>query len=215
MAPDQTIDSQVVVEALQKASNKVKERREEIRELDAACGDGDLGITVKRGFTAVEQLLNNIEDAPIDKILRQAGMEFNAAAASTFGALFATALIKASEEIENKAQIDVEDLSLMLEAACTGIKSRGGAELGDKTLLDALIPATESVKHVASNNGTIKEALEKAATAAEEGLSNTKGMEPKTGRAKQLGGQAKEVQDPGATIVYLLFDALASYKCQS
>lgn len=216
MPPKQTVNSQEVVNALRKASSRVKAKQDQIRELDAACGDGDLGITVKRGFTAIEQLLADIEDGSLDGILRQIGMEFNNAAASTFGALFATALVSASKEVKNKTQINVDDLFSMLKAACTGVQSRGGAELGDKTLLDALIPATESVGEVASSNSaTIEKALEEAVIAAQRGLESTKGMKPQVGRAKQLGGKVNDVQDPGATVVYIFLVGLSYYDCQS
>ena len=204
------LEKDELTKILKVASNHVQKKQELIRDLDAACGDGDLGITVKRGFNAVKELLKDVEGLSISEVLKKAGLEFNTSAASTCGVLFATAFTKAGAEVKDKSTIELGDLRRMVDAAVKGIKHRGGAEVGDKTILDALVPAAEELSHAVGSNLSLEKGLKKAKEAAKTGAENTMGMEPKTGRAKQLGGKSKEVQDPGATVVYLFLEGLAS-----
>ena len=200
------------VSVFREASRAIREKREEIRRLDAACGDGDLGITVDKGFKAVEGVLEdfNPEEDELGKTLKKAGMEFNSRAASTFGVFVATACMQAGDAIGDKVALTLADIVSMLEAAAEGISDRGGAEVGDKTILDALVPAVEATKGALQKGMTVKEALRKAAGAAESGARGTKGMKPRTGRAKQLGDRAIDVQDPGATVVHYFLDEIAN-----
>jgi len=198
-----------IVHILKKAACQMQEKHiKKLRDLDAAIGDGDLGITISKGFKAMEEVLSIPKEVKINKLLKDIGMAFNEAASSTFGTFFATAFIKAGSAVEDKEAIDVGDLSRMFQAAVQGIIKRGRANLGDKTILDALIPASEAVKQVAEKDGSIYEALQRATSAAKEGVERTKDLRAKTGRARSFGERTKGVQDPGATALYFFLSEL-------
>ncbi len=205
-----SLDAEQALALFKEVSKKVREKQDEIRELDASCGDGDLGLTVNKGLKAVEGVLEDYEgEDDLGKILKKAGMEFNNNAASTFGVFFATGCMKAAEVVEGKDRIELSDLPELFSKAADGISRRGDSEVGDKTLLDALVPASEALEEAIEEGKEMGEALVEASRAAKEGAENTVGMEPKTGRAKQLGDRAVQAQDPGATVVYFFLEELA------
>lgn len=206
------LSSQEVVSLFMETSKALRKRREEIRKLDAACGDGDLGRTINNGLQAVEEVLQNVEEeTDIGQMLRKAGMEFNNNAASTFGVFFATACMEAGKVVKGETKIKLSDIEDMFKAAVEGIEERGDAEVGDKTILDALVPAYEAIERSISDDQSLTTAFENAAQVAKEGAENTKGMEPKTGRAKQLGDRAIEAKDPGAMVVYFFLKELVNH----
>lgn len=204
---EQMLDSKQLCQAFRFIAEAMKARSDDLRELDAACGDGDLGVTVTKGFTAIEKQLGKLEGEPPGRLLKTLGMTFNNAAASTFGVFFATACMYASKSIEKKDHISVEDLCTMLKGAVEGIEVRGRAKIGDKTILDALIPAQQAAEQAVKNGQVWPGALAAATAAAKKGAEDTRGLVPKAGRARWLGEQVQEAQDPGATFVYLFLDA--------
>lgn len=208
----QKLDSKDLATILKKSAADVRARKEGIRKLDADWGDGDLGITVDKGFKAFGSKISEIEGGKPDigEMIRRGGLEFNNAASSTFGALFATACMEAGKTVGGKKEIELDDLRDICRGAVEGIKKRGGAEVGDKTMLDALVPACDRLEEALQNEESMSAAVKKAAAAAEEGVEKTKGMEPKQGRGRQVGEKAKEVQDPGATVVSILLRSIAS-----
>ena len=175
----------------------------EVRDLDAEIGDGDLGITVQKGFKAVEVFLDTTETSDLPSLLRQVGVEFSEANPSTFSAFFATAFRKAAVAVKEKESIGAEDLCAMFEAAMNGIMKLGKSKAGDKTLLDALIPAVEAVCSGAKDTDDVHALLSDAADAAETGMESTVGMISQKGRARSFGERTRDVRDPGATVVYL------------
>ena len=185
----------------------MKSRSEQLRELDAACGDGDLGITVTKGFAAIEERLADLQGEPPPRLLQALGITFNNAAASTFGVFFTTAFMHAGKSIEKRDRIEVEDLGPMLRSAADGIMVRGRANVGDKTILDALVPASEAAQATIVRGGGWTDVLEAAAAAARRGAEGTKELLPKAGRARWLGEQARGSQDPGATFVQFFLEA--------
>jgi len=205
--PEYVLDSEKLRQAFRFIAKAMKAKSDELRDLDAACGDGDLGITVTKGFTAIEKKLDELEGEPPARLLRTLGMTFNNAAASTFGVFFATACMNAGRSIEEKDTINVEDFSSMLKTAAEGIAVRGGAKVGDKTILDALIPAQQAGAAAVKNGQAWREVLAAVTAAAKEGAEATRGLVPKAGRARWLGEQVQEIQDPGATFVYMFLDA--------
>ena len=193
--------------AFRTIATDMKARSEELRELDAACGDGDLGITVTKGFTAIEETLSRLEGESPSRSLKSLGITFNNAAASTFGVFFATAFMHAGKSVEGADEITEEGFCAMLASAAEGIATRGRAKVGDKTILDALVPAHRAAQEAVDSGGTWPEVLAAAAGAAREGAERTRGLEPKHGRARWLGDQAKETQDAGATFVWFFLEA--------
>lgn len=203
MTEDTILSMQQLLKALPQVAKGMKARSDELRRLDAACGDGDLGFTVTKGTEAIEAKLPELEGLTLDKMFQTIGMTFNNAAASTFGVLFASAFRSAGKVLVDKEGIGASDLCAMLQAAVEGISKRGKAKVGDKTVLDALVPASEAACKAAKENHSLHQVLEEAVTAAKLGAEKTKGMTPKIGRARWLGEKTKDVQDPGATFVYM------------
>jgi dihydroxyacetone kinase-like protein len=186
---------------------------EQITSLDAAIGDGDLGVTCRLGMQAALDSPAREAENLADAVLK-AGMAFNSSAASTFGALVATAAMRAAKYAKDNA-LSEWDLSAIIgaaEATAAGIRQRGGgAELGDKTMLDALIPAIEAMKAAQAEGKSLAESLGAAAAAAQAGAEATKPLKSKFGRAGWLQDQTIGVQDPGATVVAIVIQALAEY----
>jgi phosphoenolpyruvate---glycerone phosphotransferase subunit DhaL len=187
------------------------DQAESLRELDAASGDGDLGVTMTIGWGAVRQALPTLGQGDVGTLLAQAGMTFNKAAASTFGVLLATALMRAGRELKGATELGLADVIRGAEGAFQGVRERGKADVGDKTMLDAMAPAIEALKQAEAAGQALAPALAAAAEAAGRAAVATAGMTPKFGRASWLGERAAKVQDPGATAVALMLKALADF----
>lgn len=204
------IGIRVLVEALMRAATWTRSHRDLVRDLDASCGDGDLGVTIQKGFSAVENLLKTVrtKDCTISDLLSEVGITFNRAAASSFGVFFAIAFRRAGNACRKKDQLKTDDVVRMLDAAIEGVMDRGKARPGDKTLLDALVPANEALRQSQESGIGLRAGLENAARAARAGAEATQAMTAKKGRARQLGPQSEGVQDPGATVVYIFLEGL-------
>jgi dihydroxyacetone kinase-like protein len=124
------------------------------------------------------------------------------------GPLYGTMFLRASTAVAGKSELSDEDLVALLQAAVDGIIQRGKANLGDKTMLDALSPASDAFKQAVANNASTQEALQQAVAAAEEGMKNTIPLVAKKGRASYLGDRSSGHQDPGATSAYLILKTL-------
>lgn len=196
-------------EALRRVSLDAADRAEDLRKLDAAAGDGDLGVTMTIGWGAVREALPNLGSGDLGSLLAQAGMTFNKAAASTFGVLLATALMRAGRELKGQETADLADLIRAMEGALQGVKDRGKAEVGDKTMLDSMAPAIAALKESQAAGATLAEAFAQAAQAALSAAEATAGMTPKFGRASWLGPRAAQIQDPGATAVAFMLGSFA------
>jgi len=206
MSPE-TLNAEQLRSGLRVVAARMKERADELRELDAACGDGDLGITVTKGFKAIDARLDELQGDPPGRLLATLGMTFNNAAASTFGVFFATGFMHASNCIADQQDVSAADFCEMLAEAAEGIKTRGHADVGDRTILDALVPAADAAQTALLAGGSFADVLLAAAGAAKQGAANSSNLLPKTGRARWLGDKVKGTQDPGATFVYFFLDA--------
>lgn len=204
----QSLDGEQLRLAFQFIAEEMKTKSEALRKLDAACGDGDLGITVKNGFTAIQNQLEKLRGEPPERLFRTLGMTFNNAAASTFGVFFATAFMHAGKAIEGKSSINASDVAAMLRSASEGIMTRGRATVGDRTLLDALVPACDAADEaITTSGGDLRVVFATAAEAAARGARATCDLTPKVGRARWLGDKIKGVEDPGAAFVTYFLEA--------
>lgn len=193
-----------VVAALRKQASDLTAQADALRALDAAIGDGDLGITVTIGFQALCEALPQLEGADLGTLLMRAGMAFNRKAASTFGALYASMMMRAARAAKGIDAIGANEFAAMLSAAVEGVQERGKAQLGDKTMLDALIPAAEAATAAAKAGASLVETVGRAAEAAEEGARATVGMRARAGRSSWFSERTEGVPDPGATAVSLM-----------
>ena len=207
----QCLRSQDLLAALAKMADDLPGEAERLRELDAAIGDGDLGVTITIGFEAVAKGLTELQDADISTILLKSGMTFNRHAASTFGALLATMMMAAAKAVKGIDELGTREAAAMLTAAVEGVKKRGKAAAGDKTLLDALIPAAEALSAAAEEDSPLADALQQAASAAEQGVASTVEMKSRIGRASWFADRTVGVADPGATAISLMLNSFSDF----
>lgn len=196
---------------LRMLSEEMPQHKDHLRELDAQIGDGDLGITIAIGMKAIRDGLADLEGEEPGMILAKSGMNFNREAASTFGAIFATALMSAGKHVRGKGAIETADLPGMIEAAASGVSARGGAKPGEKTILDVLLPMAETLEKQAVDGASLADAAAAAHETCEQALQETKQMEAKHGRGGWLKEKSIGIQDPGSTAVCLMMDCFARF----
>lgn len=203
------IQGPAVIAALQRASKELISQSDYLTSLDQAMGDGDTGITLSKVSNA---LLDYCEANPVVEdfgtYLMSAGMAANKAAPSTLGTLTATALMRAGKVVKGKSQITNEDLALMFNAAVEGIQHRGKAQLGDKTLVDAIHPAGEAFVAAIDNGESLEVAGERALQAAQEGRDSVTPLRSKIGRASWIGERTKGAVDPGCAAFVIALKAV-------
>lgn len=186
----------------------ISSNKQFLTDLDAAIGDGDHGINLSKGFTAVFQKLKTSPIKDCSDIFKLSGMAIVSNVGGASGPLYGTALMKAAPVVSGKTELTLEDFRNVLNAGINGIKLRGGANKGDKTMLDALIPALDELdKAIAANIDTLT-ALENAYNAAKKGVEYTKTIAARKGRASYLGDRSIGHQDPGATSSSLILKAV-------
>jgi dihydroxyacetone kinase-like protein len=198
---------------MQKLAADLEAANESITQLDAEIGDGDLGVTCRLGLRAALDAASSLGNAALGEILLKAGMAFNSAGASTFGAFVATAAMRAAKHMKDQ-NLEAWDLSALigaLTAAAHGIEQRGKASRGEKTLLDALWPAIEALQASQKDGKSLAQALADAAAAAAAGATATKPLRSKFGRAAWMQDRTVGVEDPGARVVAVVVNSLAEY----
>lgn len=177
-------------------------------ELDSVAGDGDFGMSVAKGFKEVKKSWSEIPRDDIGAFLKETGMIVTEYCGGASGPIWGSAFRGAAKSAKAKEEVNVAEFADMLETAVAGIQKRGGAKLGDKTLLDALIPATEAVKKAAADQETIDVAMTNAAKAAQEGAEKTKEMVASKGRATYVGDRSLSHPDAGAMALGIIFDGI-------
>ena len=183
------------------------ENSDYLTKLDAAIGDGDHGANMDRGFKAVMLKLPDVADKDIGTILKTVGMTLISTVGGAAGPLYGTFFLQAGMNSTGKMELNLEDWLLALETAVAGVVMRGKAELGDKTMVDALSPAVDSLKHSMDDHLTIGQAVQLSAEAAQQGMVDTIPLVARKGRASYLGERSAGHQDPGATSSYLILQA--------
>ena len=195
-----------IVEGMAK---KIEAEKEYLTELDNEIGDGDHGINLARVFEAVEKKLPSLAGGDIGALLKGVGMQLVSTVGGASGPLYGTAFMKAGMACKGLTEIDGPAFVKAMEAAVDGIKMRGKATEGEKTMLDALCPALKVLQDDVTAGKSLKEALQDAAQAAEKGVEYTKTIIATKGRASYLGERSLGHQDPGATSSLYLLQVLA------
>lgn len=199
-----------IYKCISKISEKIIADKDFLTELDREIGDSDHGINMARGFNAVMEKLSPDEN-DIGAVLKKTGMTLLSKVGGASGPLYGTAYMEAGKIMAGKTEINAEDLKLIFEAAIAGIQKRGKAVKGEKTMLDALIPATEKYSQKISEGSDIVSALDEACKSAREGVEFTKTIIATKGRASYLGERSIGHQDPGATSMTLTLEAILDY----
>ncbi|HXM01702.1 MAG TPA: dihydroxyacetone kinase subunit DhaL [Chthoniobacterales bacterium] len=180
-------------------------------DLDGEMGDADFGKTLADGFRAVlRQLDGDIDRSSIGTFLMKVGSAFAGSAGGTTGPMWGTAFLRAGINSKEKQTIDLNDLVLMGRAAIAGMMARGNAVRGDKTLLDALIPAVDQLEeHARTAPKDLLPALQAAASVAEDAIEGTRQWTAKRGRQSYAGDRTVGTLDPGIVAVAMMLKAVA------
>ncbi len=199
-------DARTVVDAVAAA---VEANADILSQLDAVGGDGDHGVSLTIGVRAVQAALAAEMPPTVGGVLQKVGMTLVNAVGAAMGPIFGTAFIRAGAAANTAETLDGSAVAAILKAAVDGVVTRGKAQAGDKTMLDALIPAAEAAARSADGGAGIGEVLNAAAAAAAAGARSTSDMIAKRGRAAKLGERTRGHQDAGATSTALILETIA------
>ncbi|MFW5693583.1 MAG: dihydroxyacetone kinase subunit DhaL [Alkalispirochaeta sp.] len=183
------------------------ENKEYLTQLDSAIGDADHGINMARGFTAAKKALADNPPDDVGAALKAVSMTLIKTVGGASGPLFGTFFLKAAVAATGKSELDADGVLTLFTEGIGGIKQRGKAEVGDKTMVDAWEPALSALTERRAAGASVKEMLDAAVSAAEEGRDSTIPLVARKGRASYLGERSKDHQDPGATSVVLMLAA--------
>ena len=211
MTFDQTgqLSYQDVAGWIRRFAAAITENRTYLTELDSAIGDADHGINMDRGFAAVLPKLDALPGDDIGVAFRTVGSTLISTVGGASGPLYGTLFLQFGIATAGQTSIGLTQWLAGLDAAIAAIKRLGKAEPGDKTMLDALIPARDALSQALSDGASPAEALDATVTAAEEGMKATIPLVARKGRASYLGERSAGHQDPGATSTFLLMRAAA------
>jgi dihydroxyacetone kinase-like protein len=217
-APREAVTTAGAVAWLRAFAAEVAARRDELTELDAAIGDADHGVNMDRGMQAVvaklpaEVAASNGEGAgetpALGALFKAAGMTLVSTIGGAAGPLYGTLFLEMGRAAADRTTLSAAEWSGVVGAGVAGVQMRGKAEAGDKTMVDALLPAAEALK-VAAAGASLGDALQAAADAARGGMEATVPLVARKGRASYLGERSAGHQDPGATSSWLLLRTAA------
>jgi len=202
------MDAATITSWMREIDAAVRRERDHLVQLDAAIGDGDHGTNMTRGFEAVVQALDGDPGSPPGKLLILAGRTLVSTVGGASGPLWGSALRSGGRVLGEQPTFDGLELVQVLAAALASVKDLGTAAVGDKTMVDALEPAVDTLRARLTEGASIDDALDAAAAAAEAGMRATVPLQARKGRASYLGERSVGHQDPGATSTALLIRAL-------
>ena len=203
-----SLTSPLLADWLRRAAAVFAEQRARLTQLDSDVGDGDHGENLARGFQAVVAKLPAAETAEPAALFKNVAMTLISTVGGASGPLYGSFFLDAGKAVAGKPELDLSDWTAALEAGVRGMQNRGKAAPGDKTMLDALLPALEALR--AGGEGTsLTDALRRSAEAADTGAKSTEPWVARKGRASYLGERSAGHLDPGAVSSALLLAALA------
>jgi len=188
---------------------------DELCEMDARMGDGDLGLTMKKGFNAMPEILDAIDETDLGKKLMKAGMKMASVVPSTMGTLMASGVMNGGKMLAGAESIDAKGFLTYLDGYAAGIAKRGKCARGERTVLDAIGAAVDKLRAAleADANLSLQQAAEAALAGAEEGVEATRAMEPKYGKAAVHKAAAVGEKDQGAYAGMLMILGCKNYIC--
>jgi dihydroxyacetone kinase-like protein len=201
-------DIRGVIEVMRKI---VQEKKQELIELDAAAGDGDLGLSMTAAFETAARELPGIQEPNVNRLLMRIGMVIAKGAPSTLGTLIATGFMRGGKSMEDTTAMGTDELSTFFDGFVQGIMDRGKAKPGEKTIVDSIHPAARALQAAAGEKRSLQDAVSLALEAARKGVEETRKMKAEHGRAAYYGEKSIGRQDPGATVGMLLFKAFDDY----
>jgi dihydroxyacetone kinase-like protein len=199
------IDRDRALAWMQRFAEDMAEHRQELVRLDTAIGDGDHGTNMNRGMQKALEKLQASEPADPGAVLKTVAMALVSSVGGAAGPLYGTLLLQMGTALADTPEVDLVEFTAAWRAALAGVKARGKAELGDKTMIDALSPAIDAMEQAADLNAGLQAAVD----AAQQGMTATIPLVARKGRASYLGDRSAGHQDPGATSTYYLFKSAA------
>jgi dihydroxyacetone kinase phosphoprotein-dependent L subunit len=191
----------------------IVDNAEYFAQLDSIVGDGDFGFSLRNGFEVVLADYDSFDRSSIGTMLKKIGIVISGKVGGVSGPIWGTAFLRAGAAAGDKTELVPEDVIAMLRAAIAGIMARGGASLGEKTLLDALVPATDSLEAAISDPAFQGDhgvaAIQRAADVAVKAAEETKSMLAMRGRAAYTGERSIGSVDAGATAIGVILQAIA------
>jgi dihydroxyacetone kinase-like protein len=207
---ESVVQADTIISWLSEAERQIKDRSDYLTQLDAAIGDGDHGINMRRGFDAVgKALAGQGNGTPPGRLLILAGKTLVSTVGGASGPLWGSALRRAGRALGDDAAFDGPALLGALDAAVAGVIELGAAAPGDKTMVDALAPAVVALREALDAGRPVDAAVRAAAQAARVGAEATVPMQARKGRASYLGERSIGHQDPGATSAAIILAALS------
>jgi len=198
-----------VVRWVRDFADTIAQNKSYLTELDSAIGDADHGINMDRGMKAALSKLDGLSGQDIGALLRTVGMTLVSTVGGAGGPLYVTLFLQLGSATAGRPEIDEGDWLEALSAAVKGVQARGKAEPGDKTMLDALMPARDALAEAVQEGADFSDALRRSTQAAEGGMKATIPLVARKRRASYLGERSAGHQDPGATSSYLLLKTAA------
>jgi dihydroxyacetone kinase-like protein len=202
------IDRDALVRMLRRAAAEVRAHEAELSRLDSFGGDGDHGTTMVRAMGQLEGALD-AASGDARSLLHEVGWAIMGVDGGATGPLFGSLFMAMAEATPEGDALDARALAAMLEAGLAGVQKNTRAAVGDKTMIDALVPGVGAFAEEARDGGGIEASLAAAAEAASRGAQDTAGMQARYGRAKNVGEKSKGEPDPGATSVALIFRGMS------
>lgn len=207
--PKNTLSKDEVKAMLLLVCDRVIAAEPQLSEADRNLGDGDHGLGMQRGMTAAKEKLSAGDAESVEKAFASVGMAMMSSMGGASGAIFGTFFRNGGKALAGKDALDAAGLASFLRAGVDGVKQRGGAAVGDKTVVDAMEPAAAKGEEVAGQD--LPAAVTAVAAAAEAGMEASKALVAKFGRAKTLGEACIGFPDAGAMSVTVIIDAMRDY----
>ncbi|MHC4991551.1 MAG: dihydroxyacetone kinase subunit DhaL [Planctomycetota bacterium] len=202
------VDYETMTAMLSAVVERIRDARDTLATLDAATGDGDHGAAMGKVADAIAQCIDDGADRELPALLSKIGWAVMGVDAGSTGPLYGSLFLGMSEGCANAERLDTTGLAAAMEHGVARLRTYSKAGPGDKTLLDALLPAVEAVRATANEGGSVADALDAAAIAAEQGAERTTEMQAAFGRAKNIGERSIGHVDPGAASMSVVFAGL-------
>ncbi len=195
------IEFSQIAELFESVRNIFSEKKDELCDMDARLGDGDLGLTMSKGFGALPDIIRAEEESAggdVGKLIMKAGMKMSSLIPSTMGFLMSSGIMEGGKALKGRTEIDAQALADYIEGFAAGIQKRGKCSVGECTIYDAIEPAARAAKDAAAGSGELESVIDAAVKAAGDGVEATKNMSPMHGKSAVHAVNSAGIADQGA-----------------
>ncbi|AVQ16959.1 dihydroxyacetone kinase, L subunit [Fusobacterium gonidiaformans 3-1-5R] len=198
----------MLVKIVEKIADEIIQNKEYLTELDRVIGDGDHGVNLARGFEEIKAQISSYSSLAYSDIFQKMGMTLLTKVGGASGAIYGTAFMSAGMYCKGKTELEKEDIVAIFKAMIEGVKKRGKASLGEKTLLDTVLPVYDLLQHRLEQGEDILSNTEEIKTVAKQGMESTKDIIATKGRASYVGERSLGHIDPGAASSYMMIKVI-------